>query len=456
MITTAPPLARSSTLRLAAAIVALFAVVFLIVFAVGWVVIGRDLEARERREVADAAAGLAALHAAGGAAALRDEVAVGARMGGLSGLLLGWAGADGARVGAMPAAAPGWRVIEEDDALDLLGDGAPERLMALTVDLGDGRLIVARDAGAAEEQREIFASVVTTGLAVAVALSALGAALFARRAEARIVKLSATLDAVAAGDLAARAPAAAADGDDLDRVAAALNATLDRLEANVASLRQVSADIAHELRTPIQRLRGTLEALAAREGLDAEAAAVADDAIAQADAVARTFRALLGIAQIEAGGPRARFAPVDLGELAQAVADAYRPDVEDAGGRLTLSIAAPATVQGERDLLAQALANLVENALRHCPAPAAIEIALGDEAGRIALSVADRGPGVPAAERARVLRRFERLERSRATEGSGLGLALVAAVAELHGGAVDLRDNRPGLRAVLLLPAATR
>ena len=164
-------------------------------------------------------------------------------------------------------------------------------------------------------------------------------------------------------------------------------------------------------------------------------------AAAEADGIVATFQALLQIAQIEGGSPRARFSPVDLGPLAQTMTELYEPAATETGHALTLTLRNPATISGERTLLGQVVANLIENALRHSPpGPVALTI---DGA---TITVADRGPGIPAAERDTVLRRLYRLETSRSTPGSGLGLALVDAIVKLHGGTLTLADNAPGLR----------
>ena len=164
--------------------------------------------------------------------------------------------------------------------------------------------------------------------------------------------------------------------------------------------------------------------------------------------IVSTFEALLRIAQIEGGGPRARFAPVDLGALATTMAELYDPAAEESGHHLRVTLTAPATVQGDRTLLGQLIANLIENALRHSPAGGTVSLAV--EGAR--LTLADTGPGIPPEEREAVLRRLYRLDRSRSTPGSGLGLSLVEAVVKLHGGTLALQDNAPGLRVVIDLP----
>nr|WP_245218878.1 ATP-binding protein [Rubellimicrobium aerolatum] len=225
-------------------------------------------------------------------------------------------------------------------------------------------------------------------------------------------------------------------------------------EASVAALRQVSADIAHDLRTPVSRIRLLLGDLLARLPEAGEEARIAGRAVEEADRAAAIFGALLQIAQVEAGTLRERFAPVDLQALAATVADIYGPVAEDGGHDLRLRLdPAPITVRGEKGLLQQAVANLVDNALRHTPPGSRIVLSVEVSQGRAEVAVADDGPGVPTAERDAVLRRFTRLERSRTTEGHGLGLSLVAAVAALHEAELTLEDNDPGLRVRLIFPA---
>jgi signal transduction histidine kinase len=212
------------------------------------------------------------------------------------------------------------------------------------------------------------------------------------------------------------------------------------------SLKQVSSDIAHDMRTPLTRLRNRLEAgQAAPEERDL----AVEGALADLDAILDTFAAILRIAQIESGVRRAAFRPCDLAAIARTVVDAFAPSAEEARRTLTLAAAEPVLIDGDPELLTQMLVNLVENALRHAGPSARIEVRAERREGAPILSVVDNGPGVPPAERERLFDRFYRLERSRSTPGSGLGLALVAAVAKLHGGDVHLLDAGPGLEAVV-------
>jgi signal transduction histidine kinase len=218
------------------------------------------------------------------------------------------------------------------------------------------------------------------------------------------------------------------------------------------SLRQVSSSIAHDLRTPLSRLRQYLEDVRLFAGGPGELQSAIDQAIAESDTLLSTFSALLRISQVESKSRRSGFKTVYLSGLFEKIAEAYAPVIEEAGKTLRSRIAAGASLTGDEELLTQMLANLVENAIKHTPTGAAISLTLEENSSLLVGCVADSGPGIPEPERKRVFERFYRLDRSRTTPGSGLGLSLVAAVADLHGIAVTLEDNRPGLRAVLQFP----
>jgi signal transduction histidine kinase len=253
-----------------------------------------------------------------------------------------------------------------------------------------------------------------------------------------------------AGDFARRLPEAGT-GDELDRLTATINAMLARIEALMAALRQVTNDVAHDLRGPLARLRQRLEGALAAPREPAADAATLEAALSELDQVLATFAAMLRIAQVEAGVRRGAFAPLDLSALVAAVAEAYAPVAEDQGAELVAEVAPGQRITGDAALLRQLLANLIENALAHGGAAVRIRVRL--RPGPV-LEVADDGPGIPPEERAKVLRRFYRLDRSRGTPGTGLGLALVAAVAALHDARLSLGDAGPGLRVTLDLGAA--
>lgn len=290
--------------------------------------------------------------------------------------------------------------------------------------------------------------------AAALPLAALGGYIVSRSFVARMDMIAHTCRAIMAGNLRDRVPLRGSQ-DELDRLAGTINAMLDRISALMDNLRQVSSDVAHDLRTPLTHLRQGLERARADSQSPEEYAAALDHAIATSDEILSLFSALLRITQIEGGGRRAGFGPVDLAVLLKKLREVYGAVAEDAGHRLVVAETPPCLVQGDQELLFQLLANLVENAIVHTPAGAAIDVALRVAADRISLTVSDDGPGVPAEAREKVLRRFYRLDASRSTPGHGLGLALVAAVADLHGGTLLLAPALPsgqGLAITLTLP----
>ena len=291
------------------------------------------------------------------------------------------------------------------------------------------------------------------GLFAAAAAAAVGYRA-SRRLEKRLAQVSAAAEAVMAGDLARRMPLLGS-GDEFDRLVGTVNAVLARVEALVAGLRQVTENIAHDLRTPLQRMHQALElALHRRRDAAADEATFAT-ALEELNEVLGTFRALLRIASVEAGLHGSPTATVDLGELVTMVGETYQAVAEEEGQQVTFAAAPGLAVRGDAPLLRQALANLVQNALLHGGKGVQVRIAASAAAdGGALLEVADDGPGIPAAEREKVLGRFYRLDRSRTTPGTGLGLALVAAAAKLHGARLTLGDAGPGLRVSLAFPPA--
>jgi signal transduction histidine kinase len=264
----------------------------------------------------------------------------------------------------------------------------------------------------------------------------------------RVETVNRTARAIMAGDLSQRIPVIGAR-DELGGLAEILNQMLARIEELMANLQHVSSNIAHDLRTPLGRLRQRLDIARERSHAETDHGPVIDAAIEEIDTILKTFEAMLRIAQIESGTRRARFATVDLGEVTENVVEAFTAVAEDEGKRLDARIEKGVEVPGDRELLTQMLANLVENALRHTPAGTVLEVRLEGANGTPRLVVSDTGPGIPAGERARVFERFHRLDASRSTPGSGLGLSLVAAVVKLHAACITLDDNAPGLRVVV-------
>jgi signal transduction histidine kinase len=327
---------------------------------------------------------------------------------------------------------------------------------------GGYRLLVGRDL---EERSRLDESIWAAGqwsVALVLVLGLLGGFFITRRVLKRVDAMTASAQRIMTGDLSGRLPMTGS-GDELDRLAEHLNAMLERIEALMHGLKEVSDNIAHDLKTPLTRLRNRSEAALRTAKSDGEYRAALETTIEESDALIRTFNALLMIARAEAGQSQDTTKTFDAAEITRDIAELYEPVAEEQGIDLRIVADAPAMVSGNRELVSQALANLVDNAIKYAGAPAdaangtAAEIVLATRADgdRILLSVGDTGPGIPEADRARAVERFVRLESSRTQPGSGLGLSLASAVARLHGGELRLEDNAPGLRAVMTFPRAT-
>lgn len=333
---------------------------------------------------------------------------------------------------------------------------------------GGFRILVGRDL---EERRRLFAIVAKAAqwsVLIVVVLGLGGGVFVARRVLRRIDAMTGTTQRIMAGDLSERLPVGRS-GDEIDRLAENLNAMLERIEALMVGLKEVSDNIAHDLKTPLTRLRNRAEEALAKASNEGEYRAALERTIDESDGLIRTFNALLMIARAESGQARDNMIDFDAAEVAHGIHELYEPLAEDKG--LTLDVAADAaTIHGNRELISQALANLVENAIKYgqpAGAPAGndpvgsgaaaknpdILIEAHREGDNVLLSVTDHGPGIPEADRQRAVERFVRLEASRTQPGSGLGLSLASAVATLHGGDLRLADSQPGLRVTLVIPS---
>ncbi len=294
-------------------------------------------------------------------------------------------------------------------------------------------------------------NVLIAGLAVTIGLAVVGGVLMSRAILGRVDAINDASREIMAGDLSRRVALSGRD-DEFDRLAAQLNAMLDQIERLLVGMKQVTENVAHDLRSPLARLRSRLElTLMAQPESEAFRRAI-EQSIGEADRLLATFNALLNIAQAESGAARRRFEPVDLAALVTDAAELYEPLAERRGQQLTVQAGGQATIKGDRNLIFQALSNLLDNAIKFAPQNSRLGIELEGDAEAAELVVWDQGPGIPESARERVLERFYREESSRSTPGSGLGLSLVAAVAGLHGGELRLEDNGPGLRARLRLP----
>ena len=333
--------------------------------------------------------------------------------------------------------------------------GGSDSYLLLRRPLPDGStLVVADDLGSVEEVEDVVSNAFAIVLAISVALGLGAGFLLTGGLLWRIDAVTRTADAIVAGDLTRRIEPTGA-GDEFDRLAGSLNAMLDRIVHLMDNLQQVSNDIAHDLRTPLSRLRQGLERARTHATTEREYAVAVERAITEADTLLATFSALLRISQVEAGNRRGAFRQVDLTDVVEIVCEAYGPDAEE-GGRSLRCVADPGvTVAGDRELLAQLFANLVENALGHTPTGTNVEVRLRracpNGTGPVT-EVGDDGPGIPEGERDNVFRRFYRLEQSRTTPGNGLGLSTVAAIAKLHAAEITLSDTGPGLCVTIRFP----
>jgi signal transduction histidine kinase len=342
------------------------------------------------------------------------------------------------------------------------------RALVHVTELTNGfRLLIGRDL---EERKRLFGIVAKAAqwsLLVVIVLGLGGGIFVARRVLRRIDAMTGTTQRIMAGDLGGRLPVGRS-GDELDRLAENLNAMLERIEALMMGLKEVSDNIAHDLKTPLTRLRNRAEEALAKSGSEAEYRSALERTIEESDGLIRTFNALLMIARAESGQARGNMDDFDAADVANGIQELYEPLAEDDG--MTLRVKTESTpLHGNRELISQALANLVENAIKYGkPLPAAQPLSASSVAAayskeiliearrdgdQVLLSVTDHGPGIPETDRKHAVERFVRLEASRTQPGSGLGLSLASAVATLHGGELRLDDAHPGLSATLAIPA---
>lgn len=344
---------------------------------------------------------------------------------------------------------PGWYEVElvHRDRLHVT------RLLHVVLP-GNYQLLVGRDVQDRVEIRNLFLRGLFWAGVAALSFAFFGAWLIRRAVEHRIEGINRTATAIVQGDLGRRVPLRDAD-DEFDQLVVTINRMLDQIQQLIEGVRNVSNAIAHDLRTPLAETRARLESLLRQPAdveisLDGIAGAVAD-----IDRLIGVFNALLRLAELDTGLRRAGFAPLDVAALVEDAVELYAPAAEAKGISLSSSATPRLELKGDRQLLAQAIGNLLDNAVKYTPAGGRIQITAGPaEDGGIAIAVGDSGPGIPEAERPRVVQRFYRGDASRHAEGVGLGLSLVEAVARLHGGELRLEGNNPGLLAVLALPAS--
>lgn len=436
---------RSMPLRLALLLVLLFTIVSLLSLAASYAVTQRSFEQAIR---ADLAQDMAGFRAAPGASALARLVEAESRETDPNRLILSYIGPNGRIYG-------NGAIARDNEGYHIVSIGAARAqydgvYLTLTDTLYGGLLTIARSRAEITALREVFINILLVSLLPTVLIALSGGLILARRSKRHVEVIRGTLDRLTTGDLTARVAPGARWSDDLLRIGEAVNQMARAQETSVAALRQVSLDIAHDLKTPIQRVSVHLDDLDRAEVTGEDRVEPLARARAELDGIAAIFQSLLQLAQVEQGDARAHFAPVDLTALCRTMIELYEPAAGEQGKRLICTLPeTPAHVTGDRALLGQMIANLIENALRHSGDAEAVDISLEQTAGQVTLSVADGGPGIPAADRDKVLQRLYRLDRSRGTPGHGLGLALVDGVVKLHRARLELIDNAPGLRVVV-------
>ena len=339
------------------------------------------------------------------------------------------------------------------------GAGKQRRAMARIFALPGGfHLLVGHDLEEGDSLRHILGHALLTSLLWLVGIGTLGGLWVARRVLNRVESINANARTIVAGDLTGRLPVAGT-GDELDRLVQNLNAMLDRIGELMAGLKQVSDNIAHDLKTPLTRLRGRAEQALQFGKTSEDYRGALEKVIEESDRLIQIFDALLNIARAEAGSGREGMIDFDAGLVARDVGELYEPAAEERGFALRIDVEPNLLIHGSRELIGQAIANLVDNALKYGGgagekgADKSVVLSARRNGAAVEICVADHGEGIAEADRARVLDRFVRLENSRSRPGSGLGLSLAAAVARLHSGALRLEDNAPGLRVVIALPA---
>ncbi|HVZ14768.1 MAG TPA: HAMP domain-containing sensor histidine kinase, partial [Bauldia sp.] len=335
------------------------------------------------------------------------------------------------------------------------GDTGQRTAMVQVVRLTGGfLLLVGRDIGEREQFRGIITSALAWALVLMIGLAAISYLFVSRNVLKRIDSISAGARRIMLGDLAGRLEIAGS-GDEFDRLAESLNAMLDRIEHLIYGIKDVSDNIAHDLKTPLTRLRNRVEAALSGPADAARYRATLESTIEESDQLITTFNALLSIARVEAGSTDGGMTEVDASAIVHDVAELYEPVADETGVELKVETPDAVTIKASRELLGQAVANLIDNALKHGrpdDGVGRIGVSTAKEGETLVIRVADNGHGIPEADRERALQRFVRLEKSRSEPGSGLGLSLAAAVAHLHNGTIELGDANPGLVVTLRLP----
>ena len=360
----------------------------------------------------------------------------------------------GGNLRAWPSAATAASGWAEFRASEPLGNATNRPLVRAMLQIfpGGDRLLVGRDIGDLDSFADQIKTAMISAAALLFVVAGVASILVTRRTVGRIEQINATSRAIMLSGLDKRIPLRGTN-DEWDRVAENLNLMLDRIETLMGEVKQVGDNVAHDLRTPLTRMRGRLEKAYHAQRIGEDDQSLIGDTIADLDAVLRIFSSITRIAQIETQARKGAFRTVDLVEIAGEVVELYDAAAEQDGTRLTVVGDRKVLVTGDRDLIFDAIANLVDNAIKHGRAGGEVVVANEIQDGRPVISIADDGPGIPADQREHVFKRFYRLEHSRYTPGNGLGLSLVAAVARLHGARVEMLDNAPGLKLKLWFSA---
>ncbi len=445
---------NASTFRFALYSAALFAAAGCLALGLLYLQTMRHVDNQIAAALARENSDLSRAHARGGLAGLAEAVAL--RMSDREGATRLYLVVDAAggivagNLAAWPEAAPTPGAGPADIELDK--DGR-RKIRALILAFADGaRLLVGRDLVERDNVRLALGESLVTAVALMLALGTAAGVATARYVLKRLQVVSRTANAILGGDLGGRVPIVGS-GDEFDHLAMTLNAMLERIQRLLSTVRAVTYTIAHDLRTPLNRLHSRLElALLAPRGAEERHEAVRR-ALADADSLIATFNAMLRIAAIRGAGEMRLSEPVDLAELAKRAVDFYAPFAEQKGLSLIAEGVPGLPVSGDPQLLTQALANLVDNAIKFTPPGGTIVVSVAREHGRVRMTVADSGPGIPADQREEALELYARLDAGLNIPGAGLGLALVASVAEYHGAELRLEDNQPGLRVILTFPA---
>jgi signal transduction histidine kinase len=313
---------------------------------------------------------------------------------------------------------------------------------------GGLHLLVGRDTRELRATQQLIIRALVWGMVLTLALALAGSIIMSRSMLKRIDRINQASREIMAGDLQRRIDTVGSN-DEFDQLAVSLNAMLDEIEWLMDGIRHVTDNIAHDLRTPLTRLRTRLEQLHAELDKDSSNATFVEQSIADADQLLATFGALLRIARIEAGGVRANFEQVNLAALVQDAAELYDAVADEKQVVLDIKLESKPEMHGDRDLLFQAIINLLDNAIKYSPYAGQVLLQLSEHDHRPVVTIADNGPGIPVEEHGKVLQRFYRMDQSRSQHGSGLGLSLVAAVAQMHNVRLEFKDNEPGLIAEL-------